>query len=92
MIDGLNLYCKNKINKEEIIKAIGIKESDILFINNVDEWINKKDENIVVEYNGVLDEEDDYPGYHYYGVTLFNCNIKNKFNSLKKLDIIVDFD
>ena len=31
-------------------------------------------ENLVIEYRGLLDEEDseEYPGYHYYDVTIFN--------------------
>ena len=94
MIDGLNLYCKNKFNENIIIETLGIDRDELLFIEDVNGWVEKKNESIVVEYEGVLNAEDndDYVGYHFYEVTLFKDNIKNKFNSLKKLDIIVDFD
>lgn len=59
MVDGLNLYCISKINKKEIIKMIGVEDSEILFIDNVEGWINKKNEKIVIEFIGVLDDEDD---------------------------------
>ncbi|WP_300856048.1 hypothetical protein, partial [uncultured Clostridium sp.] len=76
MVDGLNLYCISKIDKKEIIKMIGVEDSEILFIDNVEGWINKKNEKIVIEFIGVLDDEDDYPGYYCYEVSLFVENIK----------------
>lgn len=92
MVDGLNLYCKNKFTENVIIEALGINKDEILFIEDANGWLKKSKENIVIEYKGVFDDEDDYPGYHFYEVTLFKNNVKNKFNTLKKLDIIVDFD
>lgn len=94
MVDGLNLYCKKKFNENIIIETLGFERDEILFIEDTNGWLRKSKESIVVEYKGLFDDEDDedYPGYHFYEVTLFKDNIKNKFNSLKKLDIIVDFD
>lgn len=94
MVDGLNLYCKKKFNENIIIETLGFERDEILFIEDTNGWLRKNKESIVVEYKGLFDDEDDenYAGYHFYEVTLFKDNIKNKFNSLKKLDIIVDFD
>lgn len=92
MVDGLNLYCISKIDKKEIIKMIGVEDSEILFIDNVEGWINKKNEKIVIEFIGVLDDEDDYPGYYCYEVSLFVENIKESFKKINDKNIIVDFD
>ncbi len=92
MVDGLNLYCISKINKKEIIKMIGVEDSEILFIDNVEGWINKKNEKIVIEFIGVLDDEDDYPGYYCYEVSLFVENIKEIFKKINDKNIIVHFD
>ncbi|WP_297991488.1 hypothetical protein [uncultured Clostridium sp.] len=92
MVDGLNLYCISKIDKKEIIKMIGVEDSEILFIDNVEGWINKKNEKIVIEFIGVLDDEDDYPGYYCYEVSLFVENIKEIFKKINDKNIIVDFD
>lgn len=92
MVDGLNLYCISKIDKKEIIKMIGVEDSEILFIDNVEGWINKKNEKIVIEFIGVLDDEDDYPGYYCYEVSLFVENIKEIFKKINDKNIIVHFD
>lgn len=92
MIDGLNLYCINKIDKKEISEMIGIEDSEILFIDNIEGWINKRNEKIVIEFIGILDDEDDYPGYYCYEISLFVDNIKENFKRIKARNIIVDFD
>lgn len=92
MVEGLNIYSKEKINKNKLIVALDIDSKDVFFINNTEEWVNKKNQNVVIEYRGVLDEEDSdkYIGYHYYDVTIFNSNIKEKFSNIKLKDIIIE--
>lgn len=92
MIDGCNLLSKNKIDIKKLINDIELTDENVLFVQEADDWLKRKNENVVIEYNGVLgeDDTDDYVGYHYYNVSLFVEGIKENFRSLK--DIIVEFD
>lgn len=38
---------------------------------------------LIYQYDVLLIEDDEYPGYHYYDVSLFKENIKNKFMLLQ---------
>ena len=55
---------------------------------------DKKNENLVIEYRGLLDEEDseEYPGYHYYDVTIFNSILKEKFKDKNIKGVIIDME
>lgn len=90
--DGCNLYTKDKIDKEDLTKKLGIEKKDILFVDNINDWLKRKNESIVVEYNGVLDDEsgDRYIGFHYYAVSLYEENLKQKFEKLNSEDFVVD--
>ncbi len=90
--DGCNLYTRDKINKEELINKLDIAKNDILFVENADDWLKKKNEKIVIEYHGILDndEDDKYIGFHYYDVTLCGKNLKQKFEKLNNKDFVVD--
>lgn len=94
MVDGLNIFSKEKININELISELGIENSDVFFINKTEEWANKKNENLVIEYRGLLDEEDseEYPGYHYYDVTIFNSILKEKFKDKNIKGVIIDME
>ncbi|WP_455814970.1 hypothetical protein [Clostridium butyricum] len=55
--------------------------------------VKEKKENVVIEYNGVLgDDDDEYPGFYYYSVSIFEKDIKEKFAELKDNSIIVDIE
>lgn len=50
-----------KVDKETFIKGIqkllNIESKDIMYIENSNEWLDKKDELVVVEYSGITDDE-----------------------------------
>lgn len=90
--DGCNLYTKDKIDKGELIKKLNITKNDILFVENIDDWLKRKNEKIVIEYNGILDDEEgeEYAGFHYYDVSLYEKNLKQKFEELNNKNFVVD--
>lgn len=94
MIDGFNIYSKKELNVKDLINKVGINEEDVLVINKVEQWADKKNEKVVIEYMGILDEEctDHYIGYHYYDVTLFGEQLKQKFENLNIKDVIIDME
>lgn len=93
MVDGLNIFSKEKLDLDKLIAALEIDRKDVFFINKTEEWANKGKQKLVIEYHGLLDENDDeYPGYHYYDVTIFNNAIKDKFKNIKLKDIIIDME
>ena len=94
MVDGLNIFSKEKIDLDKLIEVLEIDKKDVFFINKTEEWADKGKQNLVIEYRGLLDDEDndEYPGYHYYDVTIFNNVIKDKFKNIKLKDIIIDME
>ncbi|WP_446897441.1 hypothetical protein ACSVC9_10485 [Clostridium sp. LBM24168] len=92
MYDGCNLYTKDKIDRDELIEKLDIAKDDILFVESTDDWLKRKNEKIVIEYNGILDDEEDegYNGFHYYDVSLYRKNLKQKFEKLNDKNFVVD--
>ncbi len=97
---GCNLFAKNKLMADKLIGAITdafcvVKET-ILVVEESNDWLKRKDESIVIEYNGKLSEEDnEYPNYHYYQVW-YDEKVENvKTDKLSQLlgdGVIVDID
>lgn len=94
MTDGFNIYSKNELNVKNLLDKVGINESDVLFMDRIEQWADKENQKMVIEYNGILDEEctDDYIGYHYYNVTLFAEQLKQRFENLNMKDVIIDME
>lgn len=93
MVDGLNIFSKEKIDLDKLIATLGIDKKDVFFINKTEEWADKGKQNLVIEYHGLLDENDEeYPGYHYYDATIFNNAIKDKFKNIKLDNVIIDME
>lgn len=50
------MFTKRKLKDEEIknttAKVLEIKETDICLVEKVDDWLERKDEQVVIEYNG----------------------------------------
>lgn len=97
---GCNLYSKNKLSYEEVKKyissAFNIDNNDILVVEDIEDWLKRYKEIVVLEYNGVLPEEDDeYPKYHFYQLWYENEMEKSKTDKLQDLlgeDFVVDIN
>lgn len=92
MVDGLNIFCKEKIDKEKVIETLGISKDNILFIDGLEGWADKKKEEIVIEYKGLMTEEDEHPGYYLYDVSLDKSELKDIFNKLENENTIIDME
>ena len=91
--EGCNLFAKEPIDRDRLINKLGLNIKDVLFVNQANDWLKRKKENVVIEYNGVLgDDDDEYPGFYYYSVSIFEKHIKVKFAELKDNSIIVDIE
>lgn len=87
-MDSREIYCKEPLENtklvEATVKALGVKEDDILIVMKSDDWLMRNDRPIVYEYKGKLDkDEDEYPEYYYYDI-YFDIPILNKLKALKK--------
>lgn len=58
---GTTILTKEKVNKDVFIKGIcdmlHIKSEDVMYIEDTNKWIDKKDEIVVIEYSGITDDE-----------------------------------
>lgn len=91
MKDGCNIFSKELLDIKQVIQILGLDPNDVMYMEDVEDWLKKENESIVIEFNGLLDDEDDeYPGYYYYNITFFEYGIKDKFKKLANKDIIVD--
>lgn len=90
--DGLNIYSKKEIDIKRLAKYLNINVSNILLVIKADDWINRTKENIVIENKGVLEEDDEYRGYIYYYVNLFEDGLKDRFNNIDDENIIIDME
>lgn len=83
------IYTKNKFKDNELIDAItktlNIGKEEVLIIKNSNGWLKKENQSVVVEYNGLLDDEDtdQYIGYYYYDIWFDN---DKNINLLKTLE------
>lgn len=97
-MNGCNIFTKDKIdvNKlaELVAKAFSVKTEAILAVEENNDWLKRKNESIVIEYNGILPKDDDeYPNYHYYELWYDNGVENTKANKLRELlgnDVIID--
>lgn len=68
---GTTILTKKKLDKEELIKGVcsilGIRNKDVMYIEDIKDWINKKNEVVVIEYNGITDDEI-ANGMHVYDI------------------------
>ena len=98
IVYGCNLFAKTKLMPDKLMEAItnawGVVEESILFVAQSNDWLKRKGESIVIEYNGKLSKEDDeYPDYHYYQLWYDNKMDNTKIDKLNELlgeDVIVD--
>lgn len=102
-MEGCCMFTKSKLKIEEIknttAKVLGIEESDICLVEEIDDWAERDNQPIVIEYNGFLDEEDDkeddYYGYHYYDIWYDNKKFEEKLKELEKAfstEVIIDME
>lgn len=88
-MDSRELFSTNILTDEEMInaaiKALELSKEDVLIIHMPDDWLKRKDESIVFESMGLLDEGDteEYIGYYYYNIYFYD----NKYlSNLKRLE------
>lgn len=92
MLEGLNLFCKEKVDKYKLAKVLKEKEDNILMIDTFSKFTERKDQEIVVLDIGISDEEDEYPEYYIYDISLFRDDLKQKFKDLEDENIVVYMD
>lgn len=90
--DGLNIYSKKEIDINKFAEYLNVNASNILLVIKADDWINRTKENIVIENKGLLEEDDEYQGYIYYYVNLFEDGLKDRFNNIDDENIIIDME
>ena len=84
---GLNLFCKEKLDENELVKKLKLDKKNILFINENDDWNKFNDEiTTLVEYNGVLESED-HEKYENENLTLLKKDFVKTFRMTEE-----DFD
>lgn len=70
-MNGTTILTKEKLDKNILIKGVcnvlGIQNKDIMYIEDIDEWANKKNEIVVIEYDGITDDEI-ANGMHMYDI------------------------
>lgn len=98
------MFSKDKLNNQEIksvvANVLGVKEKDIHIVDQIDDWLNKEDNQlIVIQYSGYLnedeDKEDKYYGYHYYNVWYEDSKVSEKLMKLEtafKTEVIIDME
>ena len=98
------MFSKDKLNNQEIksvvANVLGVKEKDIHIVDQIDDWLNKEDNQlIVIQYSGYLNEdenkEDKYYGYHYYNVWYEDSKVSEKLMKLEtafKTEVIIDME
>lgn len=90
MMDSRELFSANILTDDEIInaaiKALNVDKKEILIIRNPDGWINKKEESIIFESMGLLDEGDteEYIGCYYYNIYFKSNEFLDKIKLLEK--------
>lgn len=67
------------------ITALDVSKENILIIHKSDGWLKRKDESIVFESVGLLDESDtdDYIGYYYYNIYFYENEFLHKLKCLE---------
>lgn len=88
-MDSREIFSNERLNEEEIIKAakiaFDIGKEDILFVRNSDDWLKRNNIPIVIEYKGILDKDDEYPGYYYYDIFFASDSILKKLKEFNKM-------
>lgn len=92
MNEGCCLFSKSKINITDLIEKVGFDTNRVLIINDVNDWIKKENEDMVIEYNGMLSEEDHekYAGYYYYQIMAENKEDIKKIEYFNDKNIIIE--
>ncbi|SKA99379.1 hypothetical protein SAMN05443428_13525 [Caloramator quimbayensis] len=81
---GTTILAKEKLDKGVLVKAIcsilGVNNDNVMYIEDINDWVNKKNEVAVIEYNGITDDEI-ANGMHVYDIF---SNKKININELQK--------
>lgn len=87
----VDLFTKEKINNQELINRLGVHENKILFLKEISDLADKKDQAIAIEYRGKLedDDTDEYIGYNYYVAYVYNEEFAEKLKNLNNKNFIV---
>lgn len=91
------MFSKEKLNDADIIQAVSkvfhTDKEDILIIENSSGWIDRNNQNFVIQYNGVIDdeEEDEYIGLHYYDINFEDEKYLEMMEQLgEELNMLID--
>ncbi|WP_443660475.1 hypothetical protein [Clostridium algidicarnis] len=88
-MDSREIFSKERVKEKDIIKAVktvlDINKEDILFVLDSDDWLKRNNRPIVVEFKGILDEDDEYPGYYYYDLFFADDSILKKLKEFNKV-------
>ncbi|WP_294379007.1 hypothetical protein [uncultured Clostridium sp.] len=90
---GFNMFSKEEIDQEQLLKQLNLNKQETLFINRNDDWSKFNDNiNTIIEYNGRLGTEDDdkYVGYIYYDVSTDIEEIRDLFMNINNSNIVID--
>lgn len=90
MRDIIGVFSKDKIDEKLMISTISkvfeTNTNNIKIIHNGEEWADVENEDFVVLYGGIIDEEDyeeEYVGMFYYDFNYTGENCTSKIEELK---------